>query len=91
MRIAIPWFPGWHAATPDGIELPVVAVDGAFIGVIVPAGQGELRLSYTSRWFVPGAVISGLAFAAAIAALVRGSQLNRRAPRAARPVSHPAR
>jgi Bacterial membrane protein YfhO len=91
LRVAIPWFPGWHASTPDGVELPVVAVDGAFIGVIVPAGQGELRLSYTSRWFVPGAVISGLALVAAIAALVRRPRLSRRAPRVARPVSHPAR
>jgi hypothetical protein len=91
LRVAIPWFPGWHATTPDGVELPVVAVDGAFIGVIVPAGQGELRLSYTSRWFVPGALISGLAFAAAVAALVRGWRLSRRARRVARAVSHPAR
>jgi hypothetical protein len=68
LRVAIPWFPGWRA-TLDGSELPLVPVDGAFIGVVVPAGQAEVELSYTSRWFVPGALISGLAGVAAVAVL----------------------
>ena len=91
LRVAIAWFPGWHATTLDGVELPVVAVDRALLGVILPAGQGELRLFYVSRWFVPGAVLSGLACAAAVAALVWGGLLSRRAPRVGRPLSHPAR
>jgi hypothetical protein len=91
MRVAIPWFPGWHATTQDGLELPVMTVDRAFIGVIVPPGQGELRLFYTSRWFVPGAAISGVAWAAALGALGCSARLSRRAPRVGRPASRPAR
>jgi hypothetical protein len=78
LRVAIAWFPGWRATTLDGVELPVVAVDRALLGVIVPAGQGELLLSYASRWFVLGAVVSGLACAAAVTALLWGGLLNRR-------------
>jgi hypothetical protein len=90
LRVAIAWFPGWHATTPDGLELPVLPVDRAFIGVIVPAGQGDVRLVYSSRWFAPGAAISGLAFAATVAALAYRALVSRRAPRADHPASHPA-
>jgi hypothetical protein len=101
LRVAIPWFPGWHA-TLDGSELPVMAVDRAFIGVVVPAGQAEVQLVYTSRWFVPGALISAVACVAAVAVLGARPKtwrtpwpsvglVSRRAPRAGRPMSRPVR
>ena len=90
LRVAVPWFPGWRATTPEAVELPVLAVDRAFIGVTVPAGEGEVRLSYAPRWFLPGAAISALACAATVAALVYTTVVSRRAPRAGHPASRPA-
>ncbi len=66
LRVAIAAYPGWHAAL-DGRELPLQTVDAAFIGIVVPAGEGDVQLAYTPRRFVPGVVISALAlFAAAL-------------------------
>jgi uncharacterized membrane protein YfhO len=57
--VAIPLYPGWHANLATA-ELPVRRVDHAFIGVVVPPGTGDVRLSYAPRLFWPGALISGL-------------------------------
>lgn len=57
LRIAIPFYPGWHA-TVDGVERPVLRADHAFIGVPVPAGAGELTLRFQSTYFSLGAGIS---------------------------------
>jgi membrane protein YfhO len=59
IRVAIPLYPGWHANLATA-ELPVRRVDHAFIGVVVPPGTGDVRLSYAPRLFWPGALISGL-------------------------------
>jgi hypothetical protein len=71
LRIAIPFYPGWHAAV-AGRELPVLEVDDALLGVVVPAGEGDLRVWYAPRYFWPGAVVSTLAAVASVAALVIG-------------------
>ncbi|MBV9598178.1 MAG: YfhO family protein [Chloroflexi bacterium] len=60
LRVAIPWYPGWHA-TLDGRELTLVTVDEAFIGIEVPPGDGELRLAYAPRLFWVGAFLSAIA------------------------------
>ena len=70
LRVAIPAFPGWHASA-NGMELPVETVDGAFLGVVLPPGQGELMLQYQPRFFLLGAALSGLALLATAAVLVR--------------------
>ena len=57
MRVAIPSYPGW-TATLDSHELPMSAVDQAFISVEVPGGGGDITLAYTPTFFAPGAVIS---------------------------------
>jgi hypothetical protein len=64
VRIAIPTYPGWHA-TLDGRELPLVTVDAAFIGIVVPPGEGDVQLAYTPRLFTAGAVLSAVALLAA--------------------------
>jgi hypothetical protein len=69
LRVAIPRFPGWHA-TLNGAELQVVAVDYALLGVVVPAGEGDVRIQYAPRFFWPGAIISAAALLAALGALV---------------------
>lgn len=68
LKLSVPWFPGWHAVL-NGGELPVVRVDHAFMGVVVPAGEGEVKFRFRSNYFAIGAAIS-LAAAIALGALV---------------------
>jgi len=74
LRIAIPVFPGWRA-TLDGVELPLLTADVAFIGVLVPAGEGDIHLAYNSRYFAPAAAISSLALLAVALVFLRTSFL----------------
>lgn len=71
LRMSVPYFPGWTAEA-GGKELRIVRVDHAFMGVIVPAGQGELRLEYRSTYFAWG-VVASLMTLLASAALMAGS------------------
>jgi hypothetical protein len=62
LRIAIPLYPGWEATLSlNGAALPALRVDAAFIGVLVPPGEGDVHLSYTPRFFWLSALISALA------------------------------
>jgi uncharacterized membrane protein YfhO len=74
LKLSETWFPGWHA-TLGSTELPIVSVDHAFMGVVVPAGEGLVAFDYRPGYFRYGAVISLLAAAvlAAIALRFRGS------------------
>lgn len=74
VRVSIAFYPGWHAVL-NGAELPLMRADRAFIGVLVPAGEGELRLSYSPRLFWRGAATSALALMAAAA--IFGTSLTR--------------
>jgi len=65
LRMSVPYFPGWTAQA-DGQELRIVRVDHAFIGIVVPAGQGELTLEYRSKYFAWGAAISLLTLLTAL-------------------------
>ena len=54
-----PYFPG-YAATLDGVSLPVVASEGLYPAVRLPAGaHGRLMLSYRPRAVVVGVAIAG--------------------------------
>jgi hypothetical protein len=65
LRVAIPTYPGWHAQL-SGRDLPLLAVDAAFTGIVVPAGEGDVQLSYTPRIFAAGAIVSLLALLTAV-------------------------
>jgi hypothetical protein len=67
LRIAAAHFPGWEARV-DGRKLPVIPVDHALMGVVVPAGDKELLLEYHSTYFMTGAVITLLSTALCVAA-----------------------
>jgi hypothetical protein len=69
LRVAIPIYPGWHASL-DGRELETRPVDHALLGVVVPAGEGDVRLAYAPRYFWLGAAISGVALAIAVGVLL---------------------
>jgi hypothetical protein len=68
LKLAESWFPGWRASS-GGADLPVVRLDHAFMGVVVPPGSGEVEFRYRSTRFLLGAAISvlGAALLAAIA------------------------
>ena len=63
------WAPGW-SATIDGIPTPVLRVNNAIRGVMVPAGEHALQWRYRPRFLAPllallatGLAISGLLIA----------------------------
>jgi hypothetical protein len=68
LRVAIPTYPGWHA-TLNGVELTTLTVDHALQGVVVPAGEGDIIMSYSPRFFWIGAVISAVALLITIVGL----------------------
>jgi len=65
LRVASPYFPGWQAEV-DGRALPVVPVDLALMGVVVPEGNHELTVRYRPARFLAGAVVSGVAWIGAL-------------------------
>jgi len=61
LRVGNAYFPGWTArrtAKTGAQDLPVLPVDHALLGVVVPAGNGDLALDYHSTYFVPAALTS---------------------------------
>jgi hypothetical protein len=60
---------GWTARV-DGRAAPVVAVDGALMGVFVPPGDHTVVLRYLPRTFVAGSAISLAALVAVGVAVV---------------------
>lgn len=72
LRVGNAYFPGWSAKL-GSARLPVMPVDYALIGVVVPAGEGDLSLDYHSTYFVPAAAVSliSLAICGAVLLLLR--------------------
>ena len=68
LRVSNAFFPGWTAKL-EARDLPLQPVDHALIGVVVPAGQGDLVLDYHSTYFVPAAVVTLVSLLACLAAL----------------------
>ncbi|MGB6944446.1 MAG: hypothetical protein WBE37_18755 [Bryobacteraceae bacterium] len=77
LRVGNAYFPGWTAQV-AGRDLPVVPVDLALIGVVVPAGQADLTLDYHSTYFVPAALTTLVTLLACIGLLLlsRGERLH---------------
>jgi hypothetical protein len=57
------WAPGWHA-TVDGGPVQVVRVDGALLGVVVPAGSSQVIFNYYPLGWQVGWPISLVAIVA---------------------------
>lgn len=57
LRLSVPYFPGWRAIV-DGTQLPIVHVDLALMGVVVPAGDHEIQFFFRSDTFGIGAAIT---------------------------------
>jgi hypothetical protein len=69
LRVAIPFYPGWRA-TVDGADARIVLVDHALLGVVVPAGEHELRLWFHPSLFGPAAALSLAGLAAVLGLLL---------------------
>jgi hypothetical protein len=57
LKVSIAWYPGWRADM-EGAPLPIMRVDHALMGVIVPAGENEVTLNFHSNRFGSGLAIS---------------------------------
>src|SRR5262249_23202730 len=55
--LADQWYEGWHARL-DGQLLPVLRVNHALRGVVVPPGQATLEFNYLPRGYVYGLRLS---------------------------------
>lgn len=75
------WFPGWQA-TVDGKGVPVLRVDHALRGVVLPAGEHRVEFRYRPASFRAGAVVS----AATLVTLAAAGLWSVRKKRAARPL-----
>jgi hypothetical protein len=84
LRVGNAYFPGWKArsgrAKSGNQDLSVLPVDHALIGIVVPAGQGDLVLDYHSTYFVPAAWVS-LASLLACVSLLASISLPQRSAR----------
>jgi hypothetical protein len=77
LATSVPGPRGWRA-TAGGRRLRTVTVNGAFLGVLLPAGDGEVELRYRPPGLEAGAALSALA-GLALAALLLAPAPGRRA------------
>ncbi|HSJ62783.1 MAG TPA: YfhO family protein [Gemmatimonadaceae bacterium] len=71
------WYPGW-TATIDGSAAPVARADYSFIGVPLPEGAREIRLSFEEPAYAMGKAITLAALAVCVLIVVAGVVTERR-------------
>lgn len=57
---SLPLWPGWRAKGHDASRLPVITVNGAYLGVVVRAGYSTVDLQYRPSGLVPGGILGVL-------------------------------
>jgi hypothetical protein len=67
---SLPDWPGWNAQTAGGAALPLQTINHAFVGLWLPAGHSEVRLSYQPASFRLGVWLFALGLAGAAATVV---------------------
>jgi uncharacterized membrane protein YfhO len=72
LKLSERWYPGWRAFL-GSREIPVLRVDHALTGAVVPAGNGEIRFEFHSRYCRYGVAISLAAPLVAVVAFVQGA------------------
>lgn len=72
LATSLPQPEGWKAAALEGEQLEALVVNGAFLGVHVPAGASRVELRFRPPGFLPGVLLGLLALAvlAGMAALL---------------------
>jgi len=68
LRVGNAYFHGWEGKA-GGRALEVFPVDHALLGVVVPAGEGDVDLDYHSTYFLAGALVSVISLLACGTAL----------------------
>ncbi len=61
LKLAVAWYPGWEARV-AGRSLPILRVDHALLGVVVPPGDGAVEFRFSSRYFARGLLITLIAW-----------------------------
>lgn len=74
------YYPGWKAVA-DGRPAPIGRADYTLIGVELPAGARQVELSFESRTYEQGKLVTLLAIALAVLASVAGMIADRRGRR----------
>ncbi|HEY6929462.1 MAG TPA: YfhO family protein, partial [Thermoanaerobaculia bacterium] len=76
---SLPDWPGWTAQTQSGTAIPLQTINHAFVGLWVPSGHSEVRLSYRPASFRLGMWLFavGLAAAAGMVLLRNSRRLGR--------------
>jgi hypothetical protein len=80
MVMAITKSIGW-SATIDGRSVPIHAVDGPFMGILVPPGHHVVRLTFRPVLMWAGTLAAGLTFGGAWIGGIFGTALRRRKAR----------
>jgi len=75
--VAENWYPDWHASV-DGSPVQLLRGDYALLTVPVPAGAKQVELSFRSRDFEIGKMISLASLALLVAVAVLPAALRRR-------------
>jgi hypothetical protein len=79
LRISAASFPGWTAHV-DGKAREVYPVDHALMGVVVPPGEKDLILEYSSNYFAAGLIGSLLTLLACVVVILWGGAVRRGGP-----------
>src|ERR1039458_4124368 len=74
LKLSESWFPGWRAFLGRD-EIPVVRVDHALMGAVVPAGSAEIRFEFRSNYFRYGLAITVMALLILTGLAFRGDAL----------------
>lgn len=78
VRLSDLWYPDWKA-TVDGKSAEILRADHALRAVVIPAGKHVVRFTYESAAFRNGLTLSIVSAVIALALLVAGALLGRRA------------
>lgn len=70
------WYPAWKAFL-DGAEVPVLRANGAFRGVVLPAGEHTVEFRYISRDHWIGRLLTSLGLLAVVGVVI-GAVITRR-------------
>ena len=88
IAVARAWVPGYEAIAPDGTRLRQFAIDGAIIGLEVPAGMaGAIEIRYRPSGLVLGLWIAAATIALMLALLLATRQRGQVAPAAGSPAT----
>ena len=79
--VADSWYPGWEAAI-DGRPSRLFPTDAAFRGILVPAGEHHVAMQFVPRILYLPAMVSLLAFLAAVGSLFWRVRAGKSAPAA---------